>query len=175
MLYRAGQWEGEKKGTVVPSKVDHIHVSPGDVLEWITWGGGGLGDPLTRPAEKVALEVQRGLVTPQGAEVDYGVVLSKDGGFYTLDTSRTEALREKMREERDAQNSEKVSTIDERGYDRGGSLQRLVEGCKLETGLDPPTPVWESESAGYGPHVGRAYVKEWYEMMKGMGYGGWHV
>lgn len=30
---------------------------PGDVLEWITWGGGGLGDALLRPADIVAKEV----------------------------------------------------------------------------------------------------------------------
>ncbi|ODM24511.1 hypothetical protein SI65_02101 [Aspergillus cristatus] len=61
---------------ILPSKCDHVRVNPGDLLEWTTWGGGGLGDPLTRPAEKVALEVQRNLVTIKGARTGYGVVLN---------------------------------------------------------------------------------------------------
>lgn len=36
------------------------------------------GDPLARPAEKVALEVQRKLVTIGGALAGYGVVLYSD-------------------------------------------------------------------------------------------------
>jgi 5-oxoprolinase (ATP-hydrolysing) len=36
---------------------------PGDVLERIIWGGGGLGDPLNHPAEIVAKEVHRRHVT----------------------------------------------------------------------------------------------------------------
>ena len=46
-----------------------------DLLEWQTWGGGGLGDPLTRPAESVALEVKRKLVTVDGAKSNYGVIV----------------------------------------------------------------------------------------------------
>ncbi|KAK7509908.1 uncharacterized protein IWZ02DRAFT_494858 [Phyllosticta citriasiana] len=61
---------------ILPSKMDHLDVQPGDVLEWVTWGGGGLGDPLTRPAETVALEVHRGLVTLPGARDKYGVVVN---------------------------------------------------------------------------------------------------
>jgi N-methylhydantoinase B len=30
----------------IPSKCDRIHVEPGDVLHFNTWGGGGWGDPL---------------------------------------------------------------------------------------------------------------------------------
>ncbi|KAI7327805.1 hypothetical protein KC315_g6915 [Hortaea werneckii] len=44
-----------------------------DLLEWQTWGGGGLRDPLMRPATTVALEVKRKLVTVQGAKTNYGV------------------------------------------------------------------------------------------------------
>ena len=50
------------------SKQDHINVSAGDVLEWITWGGGGYGDALKREAELVALDVKRGLVSVEGAK-----------------------------------------------------------------------------------------------------------
>lgn len=67
ILHKYSKVKGEEKveSIVLPSKCDHVIVAPNDLLEWITWGGGGLGDPLTRPAEKVAMEVRRKLVTFQ--------------------------------------------------------------------------------------------------------------
>ena len=76
----------------LPSKCDRIQVEPGDVLHFITWGGGGWGDPLKREAEKVAADVARGLVTVEGAK-RYGVVLDADG---KLDAAATERLRREM-------------------------------------------------------------------------------
>ncbi|MFE3448989.1 hydantoinase/oxoprolinase N-terminal domain-containing protein [Nonomuraea sp. NPDC059194] len=43
-----------------------VPVSPGDVLHFVTWGGGGWVDPLERDPELVGLEVRRGLVTVEG-------------------------------------------------------------------------------------------------------------
>ncbi len=65
-----------KNGRVenIPSKCDRIHVEPGDVLHFNTWGGGGWGDPLKREPEKVAADVARGLVTAK-ARARYGVVV----------------------------------------------------------------------------------------------------
>ena len=37
-------------------------------------GGGGYGNPLERPIEKVFLDVKNGLVSIKGAREDYGVV-----------------------------------------------------------------------------------------------------
>lgn len=62
-----------------------------DLLEWQTWGGGGLRDPLMRPATTVALEVKRKLVTVQGAKTNYGVVIN--GETLELDEAATETLR----------------------------------------------------------------------------------
>jgi len=69
-----------KNGVIenIASKCDRIHVEAGDVLHFNTWGGGGWGDPLKRPAEKVAADVARGLVMAEGAR-RYGVVVSADG------------------------------------------------------------------------------------------------
>ena len=53
-------------------------------------GGGGVGDPLLREPERVALDVQEGKVTREGARRDYGVAVTADG---TLDTASTERLR----------------------------------------------------------------------------------
>jgi N-methylhydantoinase B len=44
-------------------------------------GGGGLGDPLTRDAGRVADDVRDGLVSRQAALDDYGVVIGDDGTF----------------------------------------------------------------------------------------------
>jgi N-methylhydantoinase B len=44
-----------------------------------TGGGGGYGDPRQRPIELVERDVIRGFVSPESAQVDYGVVIDADG------------------------------------------------------------------------------------------------
>ncbi|KAL4899531.1 hypothetical protein BDW74DRAFT_189018 [Aspergillus multicolor] len=153
ILYRYSKSQDAPPVEVLPSKCDHIRVDPGDLLEWITWGGGGLGDPLTRPAEKVALEVRRRLVTIQGARDNYGVVVNPES--LAVDEAETEALRKSVMAAR--------GEVDQ-GYDRGGSLEELAESCLKETGLAPPSPQWDQEL--YGPHVALPYVQDWYSRMK---------
>jgi 5-oxoprolinase (ATP-hydrolysing) len=153
ILYRHSQ-SAEATPEILPSKCDHVRVDPGDLLEWITWGGGGLGDPLTRPAAKVALEVHRKLVTVDGARHGYGVSVHGD---FTVNEAETAVLRNQMRIER-AQ-LEEVPI-----YDRGGSLEELRGTCLQETGLEAPLPQWETDI--YGPHAGLAYVKDWYTEMR---------
>ena len=113
----------------VGAKVDNVRVEKGDLLHYVTWGGGGWGDPLTRDPELVALEVKRGLVTREGAR-DYGVVLDNAGG---VDATATEALRAEIKEIRG-----------EIGiFDFGPSIEALRENCLEETGLPAPAqPVW---------------------------------
>lgn len=152
----------EEEVIVLPSKTDHIRVDPGDCLEYTTWGGGGLGDPLTRPAAKVALDVHRKLVTLQGARENYGVVV--DPGDFTVEEGATAARRREMRV---------GGRGEERAYNRGGSLEQLVAKCLEETGQRAPRPQWVGEP--WGPHVGLGYVREWYERMRERGYEGWDV
>ena len=141
---------------ILPSKADHVRVKPGDVLEWVTWGGGGLGDPLTRPAKKVALEVHRRLVSEKGARENYGVVMDME--TFTADDEATRQLRAEMAAARPAGWADVV-------YNRGGSLEELQRDCREETGLEPPVPQWGAEP--YGPHTGLTYVKEWFQKMRG--------
>ena len=47
-------------------RCDRVKVEAGDLLLSDTWGGGGWGDPFEREVEKVAFDVQAGLVTPTG-------------------------------------------------------------------------------------------------------------
>ena len=113
----------------LPSKCDRVKVHEGDILYYNTWGGGGWGDPLKRPAEKVAQDCEGGLVTVAGAR-RYGVVVSAE---FVLDISATEDLRRKMAAER------KETPL----FNRGGTIAELKARCKEETTFDPPrTPVF---------------------------------
>lgn len=133
------------------SKQDRIKVSNGDVLEWITWGGGGWGDPLEREAEVVALEVRRRLVSAQGAR-RYGVVLHEDR---SVDIKSTGSLRDEMR------NLPSRETGKEEIFNRGGSWEELRAKCLKETGLPGPRPPWEVNLRG--PMTQVPWFKGWKE------------
>ena len=140
----------------IPSKCDHIKVAPGDVLEYVTWGGGGLGDPLERPAETVALEVHRKLVSLEGAKDNYGVIVNP--GSFTVNQDETKILRERIKLSRKAD----ISI-----YNRGASLQELRERCLEETGLPAPKPQWLEDP--YGPHMTLPFVQDWYQRKRSIG------
>ena len=110
--------------TWIESKCDRVKVAAGDTLYFNTWGGGGWGDPLNRPAEKVATDVERGLVSIEGA-LRYGVVVRPD---FSADATATEALRKKM------SLKPKSASL----FDRGGTVEELKARCKAETTFDPP-------------------------------------
>jgi N-methylhydantoinase B len=57
-------------------------------------GGGGFGDPLDRPAAKVAEDVRLEYISPESAYNNYGVVLDEDGN---VDHQATEGLRSQIR------------------------------------------------------------------------------
>lgn len=121
--------DGSKQ--MLGAKVDDIEVKADDVLYYITWGGGGWGNPLDRDPALVALEVKRGLVTSDGARKNYGVVLDNDGA---VDTSATEALRKEMSE---SINKNEI-------FNFGPSIDELRANCEAETGLPAPKPpVWK--------------------------------
>lgn len=111
---------------VLPSKCDHVKVERDDVLHYVTWGGGGWGDPYDRDPELVALEVVRGLVTREGAR-RYGVVLAND---LAVDAEATQALRQQLRDERGEMEV----------FDLGPSIEELRASCQAETGLPAPKP-----------------------------------
>ena len=80
----------------LPGKIDFIEVGRGDRLIYETAGAGGWGDPLQRPAEKVATDVEKGFVTAAAAERLYGLVI--DGVL--VDEDATARLRAERRRER---------------------------------------------------------------------------
>ncbi len=82
---------GDGKTHVCASKEMVAGIPKGTVWHQIAGGGGGYGDPLKRPAEQVAREVFYGLISPQAARDDYGVVV--DAQSLAMDGTKTEALR----------------------------------------------------------------------------------
>jgi N-methylhydantoinase B len=129
---RGTKWLDRADGSheVLPSKCHDVPVRPGDVLHFVTWGGGGWGDGLERDPALVALEVRRGLVSAAGAR-RYGVVADADG---VLDTAGTATLRAEIR-------SARVGELPV--FDMGPGLEQLLERCEEETGLPAPkAPVW---------------------------------
>lgn len=68
--------EGAKR---LPSRYADYPLKAGDVFRLDTPGGGGYGDPLARPAERVLADLREGFVSPEAAAREYGVVLSADG------------------------------------------------------------------------------------------------
>ncbi len=72
---------------------DIVAAEPGDVIHIHSPGGAGRGSPLDRPTEEVLLDVERGYVSVEAAERDYGVVV-RDG---MVDAPATEARRAAMR------------------------------------------------------------------------------
>jgi N-methylhydantoinase B len=82
----------------LPSKISQIPVKKGDRLIYRTAGGGGWRDPLDRPAERVSVDVKRGLVSVAKAASDYGVIV--DAKTLAVDVAATDAKRAKIRAER---------------------------------------------------------------------------
>lgn len=132
------------------SKQDHIKVSKGDILEWVTWGGGGWGNPLDRDAELVALEVRRKLVTVEGAE-RYGVVLNED---LSVHSAKTKELRAKMQDVHDEGNE-----AGEEIFNRGGCWDDFKARSLEETGLPAPKAPWEVPLRG--PMTQLPFFKDW--------------
>jgi N-methylhydantoinase B/oxoprolinase/acetone carboxylase alpha subunit len=124
---RGRKWLEHPDGsrTILQSKAHDVPVSPGDVLHFVTWGGGGWGDALARDPELVALEVRRGLVTSGGA-LRYGVVCSDEG---VVDTAETANLRARLA-------SGRPSPLPT--FNMGPPLEEILANCLVETGLPAP-------------------------------------
>jgi len=116
---------------IVGNKVEDLEIEADDVLHFITWGGGGWGDPFERDPALAVKEIEQGLLTVEGARA-YGVVVKGDG---KLDADATEALRKQLRAER-----ETVSV-----FDFGPDIETLRANCEAETGLPAPRQrLWET-------------------------------
>jgi len=117
---------------VVGNKVEDVSVKVGDLLHFITWGGGGWGDALERDPDLVGLEIRQGLVTPDGAR-DYGVVADDNG---VVDANATAKLRDEM----------KAGRGELELFNYGPGIDALRANCEAETGLPAPQqPHWSED------------------------------
>lgn len=118
------------RSEILGAKVDDVRVQEGDILYYITWGGGGWGNPLDRDPQLVALEVRRGLVTRLGARNNYGVVLRDD---MSVDAEATAAQRTEMA----------TAIAANEIFNFGPPIAELRRRCLAETGLPAPEqPKW---------------------------------
>jgi N-methylhydantoinase B len=75
---------------VVDALADAEPVRAGEVIRIRTTGGGGWGDPLTRPYDEVARDVAWGKVSVDGARDDYGVIVGDRAATDELRTARSQ-------------------------------------------------------------------------------------
>ena len=79
--------------TISPTKFTNVLLKRGDLVRYVTPGGGGYGDPFRRDPDAVLADVRNGWVSPAAAQRDYGVVLEHQNGDYVVDDIATAELR----------------------------------------------------------------------------------
>ena len=82
--------DGAEQELATPGRATGQPIRGGDIVVMESAGGGGYGDPLTRPPPRVAVDVAAGYVSVDRARADYGVVAKADG---TVDEAATDDLR----------------------------------------------------------------------------------
>jgi N-methylhydantoinase B len=70
-----------------------VTLRPGDVLRMAQAGGGGYGDPATRPVADVLADVREGYVSPDAAREHYKVVIREIEAGWEADEAATAQLR----------------------------------------------------------------------------------
>ncbi len=105
---------------VVDALADAMPVRAGEIIRIRTTGGGGWGDPLTRPVAEVVRDVRWRKVSVEGARRDYGVVVTGDGDDPVVDEPATADLRTRLAADR---------AVDEPMFDRGPGYARLSGGA----------------------------------------------
>nr|MBA3520433.1 hydantoinase B/oxoprolinase family protein [Hyphomicrobiales bacterium] len=134
--YQVSVFDEAGAETVHPGMSDTVTVPPGAAVRIVTTGGGGWGDPFAREVEKVAYDVQCGLVSPDAAREDYGVVLKQSGRKWRTDIEATAALRA----ERSAARGTPAM------FDRGPYFAKAKQGGRVRRpdGWSDPDEGWEA-------------------------------
>ncbi len=86
---------GKPSATRLPSRFGDYRLMHNDIVRVERPGGGGLGDPLKRPTEKVLEDVRQGYVSPTQARSNYGVAIRFAEGEPAIDEVETGILRGK--------------------------------------------------------------------------------
>ena len=86
---------GSTGETLLPSRFGDHRLGKNDLVRVERPGGGGLGNPLSRPVDNVIEDVRQGYVSPEQAEIAYGVAFIYRDGEPVLAEGKTRALRGK--------------------------------------------------------------------------------
>ena len=113
---------------MLPSKCDNVEVEPGDMLVYRTAGGGGWKDRLRPPGGRGRA---RRLVRARQPRV-------RAGGLRRRARRRRDGGR--GRDRGGARSASETSAESALAFDFGPPLEEMIERCKEETGLEPPTP-----------------------------------
>jgi N-methylhydantoinase B len=108
---RDGTWEEGAPGTM---KAERLVVRDGDVLVVDATSGAGYGNPLEREVHAVFDDVLDGILSPERARTQYGVVIHPETG--RLDVEATRELRVELSRAFDARAPGR-SPVDWRGYE----------------------------------------------------------
>ena len=84
---------GTETERILGGRDGNVEFERGDVLRIELGGGGGYGNPRTRPVEEVLRDVHEGYVSVEGARRDYGVAVGRAGRNWVLDAEATGTLR----------------------------------------------------------------------------------
>ncbi|SHI32166.1 hydantoinase B/oxoprolinase family protein [Desulfofundulus thermosubterraneus] len=79
---------------IIGATFSNYPMRKGDLVRFISGCGGGYGDPLERPVEKVWQDVKDEYITIEAAAREYGVII--DPVTLEIDREKTEKLREEM-------------------------------------------------------------------------------
>ena len=115
-LSRVVQTHHDGNQMSLPSKIV-VGVKAGEMLDIVTSGGAGFGDPLERAPEAVLADLLDGRVTREAAERDYGVIVREHGADLTIDEKATRQRRAELRAERGP-----ITWI----FDRGEAYERAT-------------------------------------------------
>jgi N-methylhydantoinase B len=91
---------GTPRAQVIDRLAPAVPHEAGEAFEYLYGGGGGFGDPLERPPERVLEDVMDEYVSIDGARRDYGVVIT--GSLEDWDLAVDEAATAKLRAARSA-------------------------------------------------------------------------
>lgn len=84
-------------GTVSPTKFTNVTLRRGDLVRYVTPGGGGWGDPRRRDPAAVRDDVANGWLSIAAAADDYGVIIIQREDEFVIDEAATRHLRQRSR------------------------------------------------------------------------------
>jgi N-methylhydantoinase B len=121
----SGEWAVVSRG---PERPGRTAVPEGHLIADFVQGGGGYGDPLEREPERVAADVESGLVRRATAERIYGIVFD---GSDAADLDATASLREQLRRARLAVHAARPTAMGAGGTSGWSALRRIHDSIDL--------------------------------------------